>query len=68
MPLTEGTGTSSRKYGRKHPFTPSFYEESPQQSEVHNTTTSQEEVPIPLENFRIISESPEAYHIPEGYE
>jgi hypothetical protein len=43
-------------------------EQSPQQSEVQNTTTSQEEVPIPLENFRIVSESPEAYRIAEGYE
>ena len=43
-------------------------EQSPQQSEVQNTTTSQEEVPIPLENFRIVSESLEAYRIPEGYE
>jgi hypothetical protein len=24
-PFAEATGTSSRKYGRKHPFTPSFY-------------------------------------------
>jgi hypothetical protein len=23
--LAEATGTSSRKYGRRHPFTPSFY-------------------------------------------
>jgi hypothetical protein len=43
-------------------------EESPQQSEVQDTTTSQEEVPTPLENFRIVSESPEAFRIPEGYE
>jgi hypothetical protein len=43
-------------------------EPSPQQSEVQNTTTSQEEVPVPLENFRIVSESREAYRIPEGYE
>jgi hypothetical protein len=50
------------------PLPPHSTEQSPQQSEVHNTTTSQEEVPIPLENFRIVSESPEAYRIPEGYE
>jgi hypothetical protein len=50
------------------PLPPHSMEESPQQSEVHNATTSQEEVPIPLENFRIVSESPEAYRIPEGYE
>jgi hypothetical protein len=50
------------------PLPPHSTEESPQQSEVHNATTSQEEVPIPLENFRIVSESPEAYRIPEGYE
>jgi hypothetical protein len=50
------------------PLPPHSTEESPQQSEVQNTTTSQEEVPIPLENFRIVSESPEAYRIPEGYE
>jgi hypothetical protein len=43
-------------------------EESPQQSEVQKTTTSQEEVPTPLENFPTVSESPEAFHIPEGYE
>jgi hypothetical protein len=43
-------------------------EESPQQSEVQDSTTSQEEVPTPLENFRIVSESPEAFRIPEGYE
>jgi hypothetical protein len=49
------------------PLPPHSTEESPQQSEVHNTTISQEEVPIPLENFRIVSESPEAYRIPEGY-
>jgi hypothetical protein len=41
---------------------------TPQRSEVQNTTIPQEEVPIPLENFRIVSESPEAYRIPEGYE
>jgi hypothetical protein len=50
------------------PLPPHSTEESPQQSEVQNTTTSQEEVPTPLENFRIVSESPEAYRIPEGYE
>jgi hypothetical protein len=50
------------------PLPPHSTEQSPQQSEVQNTTTSQEEVPIPLENFRIVSESPEAYRIPEGYE
>ena len=49
------------------PLTPHSTEESPQQSEVQNTTTSQEEVPTPLENFRIVSESLEAYCIPEGY-
>ena len=43
-------------------------EESPQQSEVQDTTTSQEEVPTPLENFRIVSESLEAFRIPKGYE
>jgi hypothetical protein len=50
------------------PLPPHSTEESPQQSEVQNTTISQEEVPIPFENFRIVSESLEAYHIPEGYE
>jgi hypothetical protein len=50
------------------PLPPHSTEESRQQSEVHNATTSQEEVPIPLENFRIVLESLEAYHIPEGYE
>ena len=43
-------------------------EEYPQQSEVHDTITSQEEVPTSLENFRIVSESPKAFRIPEGYE
>ena len=43
-------------------------EQTPQQSEVQNTTTRQEEVPTPLENFWIVSESPEAYRILEGYE
>jgi hypothetical protein len=50
------------------PLPPHSTEESPQQSEVQDTTTSQEEVPTPLENFRIVSESPEAFRIPEGYE
>jgi hypothetical protein len=50
------------------PLPPHSMEESPQQSEVHDTITSQEEVPTSLENFRIVSESPEAFHIPEGYE
>jgi hypothetical protein len=50
------------------PLPPHSTEQPPQQSEVQNTTTSQEEAPIPLENFRIVSESPEAYRIPEGYE
>jgi hypothetical protein len=50
------------------PLPPHSTEESPQQSEVHNATTSQEEVPIPLENFRIVSESPESYRILEEYE
>jgi hypothetical protein len=50
------------------PLPPHSTEQPPQQSEVQNTTNSQEEVPIPLENFRIVSESSEAYHIPEGYE
>jgi hypothetical protein len=50
------------------PLPPHSTEEYPQQSEVQNTTTSQEEVPIPLDNFRIVSESPKAYRIPEGYE
>jgi hypothetical protein len=50
------------------PLPPHSTEESPQQSEVQNTTISQEEVPIPLENFQIVSESLEAYRIPEGYE
>jgi hypothetical protein len=47
---------------------PHSMEESPQQSEVHDTITSQEEVPTALENFWIISESLEAFLIPEGYE
>jgi hypothetical protein len=47
---------------------PRSTKQSPQQGEVQNTTTSQEEVPVSLENFRIVSESPEAYCIPEGYE
>jgi hypothetical protein len=50
------------------PLPPHSMEESPQQSEVQDTTTYQEEVPTPLENFQIVSESPEAFHIPEGYE
>jgi hypothetical protein len=50
------------------PLPPYSIEESPQQSEVQDTTTSQEEVPTPLENFWIFSESPEAFCIPEGYE
>jgi hypothetical protein len=50
------------------PLPPHSTEESPQQSEVQNTTTSQEEVPTPLENFQIVLESLEAYLIPEGYE
>jgi hypothetical protein len=51
MPLAEATGTSSRNMEGKTPLPPHSTEESPQQSEVQNTTTSQEEVPIPLENF-----------------
>jgi hypothetical protein len=47
---------------------PRSTEQSPQQGKVQNTTTSQEEVPVPLENFRIVSESPKDYRIPEGYE
>jgi hypothetical protein len=50
------------------PLPPHYMEESPQQSEVHDTITSQEEVPTPLENFIIVSESPKAFCIPEGYE
>jgi hypothetical protein len=50
------------------PLPPHSTEESPQQREVQDTKTSQEEVPTPLENFRIVSESPEAFRIPEGYE
>jgi hypothetical protein len=52
----------------KTPLPPHSTKESPQQSEVQNTTTSQEEVPTPLENFRIVSESLEAYRILERYE
>jgi hypothetical protein len=50
------------------PLPPHSTEESPQQSEVQDTTTSQEEFPTPLENFRIVSESLEAFRILEGYE
>jgi hypothetical protein len=50
------------------PLPPHSMEESLQQSEVHDTITSQEEVPTPLENFQIVSESPEAFRIPERYE
>jgi len=50
------------------PLPPHSTEQPPQPSEVQSTTTPQEEVPIPIENFRIVSESPEAYRIPEGYE
>jgi hypothetical protein len=50
------------------PLPPHSMGESPQQSEVQDTTTSQEEFPTPLENFRIVSKSPEAFHIPKGYE
>jgi hypothetical protein len=50
------------------PLPPHSMEESPQQSEVHDIITSQEEVPTSLENFRIVSESLEAFRIPEGYE
>jgi hypothetical protein len=50
------------------PLPPHSMEESPQQSEVHDTITSQEEFPTSLENFRIVSESPEAFRILEGYE
>jgi hypothetical protein len=50
------------------PLPPHSMEGSPQQSKVHNTVTSQEEVPTSLENFRIVSESPEAFCIPEGCE
>jgi hypothetical protein len=50
------------------PLPPHSIEKYPQQSEVQNTTTPQEEVPTPLENFRIVSEYLEAYRIPEGYE
>jgi hypothetical protein len=50
------------------PLPPHSMEESPQQSEVHDTITSQEEVPTSLENFRIVLESPEAFRILEGYE
>jgi hypothetical protein len=50
------------------PLPPHSTEESPQQSEVQDTTTSQEEVPTPLENFRIVLECQEAFRIPEGYE
>jgi hypothetical protein len=50
------------------PLPPHSIEESPQLSEVQNTTTSQEEVPILLENFQIVSESLEAYRVLEGYE
>jgi hypothetical protein len=50
------------------PLPPHSTKESPQQSKVQDTTTSQEEVPTPLENFQIVSESPEAFHISKGYE
>jgi hypothetical protein len=50
------------------PLPPHSMEEYPQQSNVHDTITSQEEVPTPLEDFRIVSESSEAFRIPEGYE
>ena len=50
------------------PLPPHSTEQPPQPSEVQSTTTPQEEIPIPLENFRIVLESPESYHIPEGYE
>jgi hypothetical protein len=52
----------------KTPLPPHSIEESPQQSEVQDTTTSQEEVPTPLEDFRIVLETLEAFCIPEGYE
>jgi hypothetical protein len=50
------------------PLPPHSMGESPQQSKVQDTTTSQEEFPTPLENFRIVSESLEAFCILEGYE
>jgi hypothetical protein len=50
------------------PLPPHSMEESPQQSKVYDTITSQEEVPTSLENFQIVSESPEAFRIPKGYE
>jgi hypothetical protein len=50
------------------PLPPHSTEGSPQQSEVHNIITSQEEVPTSLEDFRIVSESLEAFRIPAGYE
>jgi hypothetical protein len=50
------------------PLPPHSMEEYPQQSEVHDTITSQEEVPTSLENFRTVLESPKAFCIPEGYE
>jgi hypothetical protein len=50
------------------PLPPHSMEGSPQQSEVHDIITSQEEVSTSLENFRIVTDSMEAFRIPAGYE
>jgi hypothetical protein len=50
------------------PLPPHDTEGSPQQSEVHDIITSQDEVSTSLENFRIVSNSMEAFCIPTGYQ
>jgi len=50
------------------PLPPHAMERSPQQSEVHDVITSQEEVSTSLEGFPIVTDPMEAFHIPTGYE
>jgi hypothetical protein len=50
------------------PLPPHSMEGSPQQSEVHNVMTSQEEVSTSLENFRLVTDPMEVFRIPAGYE
>jgi hypothetical protein len=50
------------------PLPPHAMEGSPQQSEVHDVITSQEEVSTSLEGFQIVTDPMEAFRIPAGYE
>jgi hypothetical protein len=51
-----------------NPLPPHDMEGSPQQSEVHDIITSQEEGSASLEYFRIVTDPMEAFRIPAGYE